>query len=181
MFSCERVTHSMNTSLLRPFTREEIYTALSQMHPTKVPGSDGMSALFFQKYWHIVGDQVTAAILDCLNGGSFLSKINFTHIVLIPKTQCPEDMAHFRPISLCNVVYKIVAKVLANRLKIVLPHVISESQSAFVPERLITDNVLVSYELNHYLKWKNWGKTGFVSLKLDMSKAYDRMECEYLK
>ena len=107
--------------------------------------------------------------------------MNDTTLVLIPKKDNVDDPKDLRPIALCNVLYKIVTKVLANRLQKILPGVISEEQSAFVPGRNITDNVLVAFELLHYMKRKNSGQDGVVALKLNISKAYDRVNWRYLK
>lgn len=89
-------------------------------------------------------------------------------------------LKEYRPISLCNVIYKIIAKLLANRLKRVLDKIISPSQSAFVPGRLITDNVILGFKCIHAFKNKRSGKEGVVALKLDMSKAYDRVKWIYI-
>jgi hypothetical protein len=153
------VTPDMNGSLLHQFSGEEIRRALFQMSPSKAPGPDGMTALFFQKYWHIVGDDVSNAILDFFASGRMLGSVNFTNIVLIPKVKNPEAMTQFRPISLCNVLYKIVSKVLVNRMKSILPRVISDSQSAFVPGRLITDNVIMAFEVLHISRIWVWVTT----------------------
>ena len=142
----QRITTDMKEELSRPYSVEEVKVALFQMGPTKVPGPDGMNALFYQKFWHIVGNDVSSVVLDFLNSGIMIPEINYTHIVLIPKVKSPEKMTDFRPISLCNVIYKIISKVIANRLKTILPQLISPIQSAFVPGRLITDNVLLAYE-----------------------------------
>ena len=112
-----KVTPEMQQMLSSDFTVEEVEMVLFQMGPTKVPGPNGMNALFYQKFWHVMGESITMAVLDCLNSGNMVPDINHTNIVLIPKVKNPEKMSDFRPISLCNVIYKIVSKVLANRLK----------------------------------------------------------------
>lgn len=95
-----------------------------------------------------------------LADNAFSAELNDTNVVLIPKKDNADEMKDFRPISLCNVLYKILAKVLANRLKRILPGIIFENQSAFVPERSITDNVLVAFEVLHHMRGKKKGKEG---------------------
>ncbi|KAI4347887.1 hypothetical protein L6164_008663 [Bauhinia variegata] len=105
----------MNESLLAPFTKEEIKHALFQMGATKAPSPDGFPAIFYQQFWDDISQAITTIVLEFLNNNSPTDEINFTHIVLIPKVASPVNMTQFRPISLCNVVYNIIAKVLANR------------------------------------------------------------------
>ena len=124
---------------------------------------------------------ITQAVLSCLNSSSILKSINHTFITLIPKVKNPERVSEFRPISLCNVIYKIVSKVIANRLKPYLNSIISETQSAFIADRLIPDNVLIAFESLHHMKTGYSRKTSFMAIKLDMSKAYDRVEWAFLE
>ncbi|KAH9708700.1 reverse transcriptase domain-containing protein [Citrus sinensis] len=176
-----KITATQNQELLEPFTATDVRDALFSMHPDKSPGPDGMNPAFFQKFWHIVGGDVIAVCLNFIDNCEFPDELNATAIVLIPKKSKPEYLADLRPIALCNVLYKIVAKMLANRMKAVLSSIISENQSAFVSRRAITDNILISAEIMHYLKRKRQGKTGIAALKIDMSKAYDRIEWGFLK
>ena len=176
-----KVSSEMNQSLIKDFTKEEVLAALKQMHPTKAPSPDDMSAIFFQKYWDVVGNDVTSMVLNVLNCNKSIVEINKTYITLVPKTKSPTKMTEYRPISLCNVVYKLISKVLANRLKVTLPHLITENQSVFLSERLITDNVLVAFEVMHYLEHKRDGKDCYMAVKLDMSKAYNRVKWGFIE
>ena len=99
-----KMTVDMQEILSKEYSADEIKAALFQMGPTKALGPDGMNALFYQKFWHIVGDDVVAAVLDFLESGNMNSDINYTHIVLIPKVKLPEKMSDYRSISLCNVI-----------------------------------------------------------------------------
>ncbi|KAH0983546.1 hypothetical protein GBA52_010723 [Prunus armeniaca] len=99
-----------------------------------------------EKYWSIVGPEVSDLCLRVLNGSDGVNDFNHTLVALIPKVHSPTRVSEYRPISLCNVLYKIISKTLANRLKKVLPEVISEFQSAFIPNRMILDNVLAAFE-----------------------------------
>ena len=144
-----KVTHAMNEWLVQPFVESEVNVALKQMYPLKAPGPDGMPPLFFQHFWSTCGVVVTKTVLDFLNFGISPPNFNETHITLVPKIKEPKKIMDYRPISLCNVVYKIASKAIANRLKIFLPSIISDTQSASVHGRLITDNVLVAFETRH--------------------------------
>lgn len=146
-----RLDLNMVAGLNQPYSRDEVIRALKEMHPCNSPGPDGLPALFYKQLWHLVGDEICSIVLAFLNDGHMPADLNHTFVVLIPKVRKPVEMKELRPISLCNVTYKLISKVLANRLKNILPTIINESQSAFVPGRLITDNVIVSSEIFHYI------------------------------
>jgi hypothetical protein len=176
----QRVTREMNEILQAFYLGEEVWKALDSIGDLKALGVNGIPAIFYKRFWGLIGERVKLKVLKVLNGGEMPPGWNDIIIVLIQKTDKPERLKDLRPISLCIVLYKLISKVVANRLKVVLPDVISPSQSAFVPGHLITDNVLLAYELTHYLKNKRKGVEGAAAIKLDMSKAYDRVEWGFL-
>jgi hypothetical protein len=125
--------------------------------------------------------EVCQAVLGFLNHDNFDADINSTYIALIPKIKSPTCVTEYRPISLCNVLYKLISKVFANRLKKVLHSIISPMQSVFISGRLITDNIIIAFEAMHTMDSRMKGREGSMSLKLDMSKAYDRVEWNFLE
>ncbi|KAL6228109.1 hypothetical protein ACLB2K_002063 [Fragaria x ananassa] len=175
------VTTEMNEGLVAEISEEEVWNALSQMKPTKAPGPDGFAPCFYQRFWSIIGRDVVQAIRAFLESEERLREINYTHVTLIPKVKTPDTMNQLRPISLCNVLYKIGSKVLANRMKPMLESIISESEIAFVLGRHISDNSIIAFEVSHYLKRLYGSGDGYAALKLDMSKAYDRVEWSFLE
>ena len=175
------ITAQQNEDLIAELTFEEFSLAVKQMHPDKASGPDGLNPAFFQQFWSLIGHEVFLCCKEWLTSCSLPANINDTNVVLIPKKDNASRMQDLRPIALCNVLYKILSKVLANRLKVILPTIISEHQSAFVPGRSITDNVLVAFEVIHHMQRKKASETGEVALKLDISKAYDRVDWGYLK
>ena len=174
-----RVTPQMKNSLCMAYTQTEVEIALRQMGPHKAPGPDGMNPFFYQRYWATIGDDVVAAVLAILNGHAIPPKLNHTHVALIPKKPSPTHILEFRSISLCNVAYKLVTKVIVNRLNPILPHIISETQGAFTQGRLITYNILIAFETFHAMRLDT-SRQGAMAIKLDMSKAYDRVEWPFL-
>lgn len=144
----------MDEELGMIFTTEEVQEALNQMSPLKSLGLDGFVVGFYQQHWSIVKNDVCSAALDFLNNGIIIPTLNFTYIALIPKVNNPEVVEEFRPISLCNVLYKIVSKTISNRLKKRLLDIIACSQSALMPGRLISDKIMVAFEVLHTMKTK---------------------------
>uniref|UniRef100_A0A2N9HV68 Reverse transcriptase domain-containing protein n=1 Tax=Fagus sylvatica TaxID=28930 RepID=A0A2N9HV68_FAGSY len=148
------------------------------MQSLKAPRPNGFPPLFYKKYWHIVGSNVIKAVQYFFTTGYMLKDINSSLIVLIPKIPNPTTTNHFRPISLCNVVYKAISKILVGRVRPLLDQLISPSQSAFVPGRWIAENQVLVKELMHSFNTKKV-KEGFIAVEVDLQKAYDRINLEF--
>ncbi|CAN0830758.1 LINE-1 retrotransposable element ORF2 protein [Linum grandiflorum] len=170
----------MASSLTAPVGVEEIRNAVFSIGPTHAPGPDGFTGLFFQRFWPIVGGDVTSGILDFFRSDSLLRSLNHTWMTLIPKVLGADSMRQLRPIGLCTVFYKTISKIITTRLGNILPNIVSSNQNGFIRHRSITDNVLLAHELMHYLKLHASGKRDYMALKVDMEKAYDRVEWGFL-
>ena len=147
----------------------------------KAPGPDGIPAFFFQNFWGLVKTDVCNAIQAFFHYGSLLKAFHQTFITLIPKIPNPEEVSHFRPISLCNVLYKIISRVIVNRLKPIMDSIITPFQNAFIKGRNISDNILLAHEIIDVVRKKKGRRDKFGVLKIDMSKAYDRVSWNFLK
>lgn len=163
----------MNETLLKRVTRGKVETAMFQIGPFKAPEPDDFGACFYHKFWGTMGDDVVRVAFKFLEGGEMDEFEYFTYIALILKIKDIVSASDFRPISLCNVVNKIIAKTLVNRMKLVFGEVISNNQSAFLPESLILDNIILAYETLHSMKIIKNVKIGSMTIKVDMSKAND--------
>ena len=175
-----KVTASMNRRLQRPVTMDEVKRATFSVHAQSAPGDDGFTAKFFHFFWDIVGGDVFKVVRSFFHSGRILKSFNHTQICLIPKVPDASDMTQVRPISLSSVMYKIISKVMVYRLQGIMNKIISPNQSAFLKGRLISDNILIAHECMHYLKNKRSGAEHEMAIKLDMSKAYDRVEWHFL-
>ncbi|CAL2257612.1 unnamed protein product [Prunus armeniaca] len=133
------------------------------MGALKSPGPDGFSGIFYQKYWSIIGEDMCGLVKRFLSENENISTMNVIEIALVPKVLSPELVTQFCPIALCNYSYKVISKILANNLQPHLNAIISPQQCAFIPGRQVQDNIFIAHEAFH-------------SLKLDINKAYDRIE-----
>ena len=156
-------------------SEEEIKSALWSLKAFKAPEPDGLHAGFFHRFWLIVGKSVVDVVKKVFEDKVVPDYLNRTLIALIQKIQSPETLNNYRPISLCNTVYKIITKIIVARLRPFLDKIISPLQTAFVPGRKGIDNVIVVQEIIHTLSRKK-GRVGYMAIKIDLEKAYDKLE-----
>lgn len=163
--------------LVREVTSEEIKDVIFRMPGNKSPGPDGYTTEFFKGAWEIIGGDITVAIQSFFIKGFLPKGLNSTILALIPKEEV-KLMKDYRPISCCNVLYKEISKIIANRLKRILPKCITVNQSAFIKERLLMENVLLATELV-----KDYHKESISSrcaMQIDISKSFDFVQWSFL-
>lgn len=160
-------------------TVEEIIWAVNALGPTKSPGPDGITAGLVQQHWSIFGPIVISEVQLFFSSGVMKPHIAHSNLVLIPKIDAPTKVNDFRPISVCNVVYKVISKILAKRMQPFMSTIISTAQTAFIPGREISENVLLLREIIHSFKKPTTEDQQFV-LKADLAKAFDRLSWDYL-
>ena len=178
LFIAKVLNQGQQSYLMWEVTAEEIQYSLFSIAYGKALEPYGFNGKFFNHAWRIIGEEVTKAIISFFRDGKLLKEINFTIITLVPKVQNPFFLFDYRSISCCNTLYKCITKIIANRIKEILPQLVSPSQSAFVPGRKIVGNVLLAQEL-----LRNYHKdttSPRCTIKVDLHKAYDTVKWSFL-
>ena len=174
-FSC---SSSQQEALIAPFSGEDIRSAFFSLPRNKASGPDGYSPEFCMSTWSIVGGEVSAAVAEFFTSGSLLKQINATNLVLIPKIPNASKTSDFRPISCLNTIYKVISKLLSDRLKAIINLAVGNSQSAFIPGRLFSENVLLATEIVHGYSSNAVEPSGM--LKIDLRKAFDSIRWDFV-
>ncbi|XP_060974127.1 uncharacterized protein LOC133039284 [Cannabis sativa] len=173
------LTKEQIIGLTQRFTSEEVKKAAFSIPGNKSPRPDGFSSNFFQDDWELIGEDISGAVIAFLESGNILKEINSTIITLVPKCKCPNSVKDFRPIACCYVIHKIATKLLSSRISNILPEIISHSQGGFTKGRFIGHNIMICQDLvRHYCRKANKPSC---MIKLDLQKAYDTVEWEFLE
>jgi hypothetical protein len=172
------ITQEQNEALMTPISQAEVDQAIQELPTGKAPGPDGFTTDFFHSCWPMLREEVWQLVEESRSSGKVLPALNATFLTLIPKEERVTNPKNFRPIALCNVIYKIISKVIALRLKPILPFIISKEQSGYIEGRQIMDNVILVHEVIHSLKST---RTPGMLLKLDLSKAFDKLSWHYIR
>ena len=176
-FHFKTLTFQDGGGLVKPFSVDEVKAAVWDCDSFKSPGADGVNFGFIKEFWHVLNEDLMRFVSEFHRNGKLSRGINFTFIALIPKVDSPQKLNDFRPISLVGCSYKILAKVLANRLRVVVGKVVSETQTTFVKDRQIWDGVVVANEVVDEARKL---KKELLLFKVDFEKAYDLMDWHYL-
>ena len=168
----------MNQQLMRDISLEELEGVVFNMKKENAQGPDGFPIEFFQEFWDIIKFDLLAVVHESQHNKQMLRALNATFLALIPKQEGADRLSQFQPISLCNFIYKIISKLMVDRLKKGLVDLISEEQSGFVVGSKILDGIFIATEVIHSMA-KSKEKVMFI--KLDMAKAYDRVRWSFLR
>lgn len=172
------ITEDHNNKLLKPISLKEVEEAMNQLKDRKAPGPDGFTSNFFHEFWELIKAEVWELVEESRIMHWILPALNTTFIALVPKSKEASKPENYRPIALCNVIYNIITKVIENMLKPLLPLLISPEQTRYVEGRQIMDGIILSNEVIHSLKLLK--KLGIL-LKLDISKAFDKLSWNYIQ
>ncbi|WOL17755.1 hypothetical protein Cni_G26548 [Canna indica] len=166
------IPDNMISSLDAPFSLDGISMAVKSLGKGKTTGPDGYTDEFYQTYWNIISNSFFHAFSEFYENFALPNGWNDIDLIFIPKTNNPSSVRDYRPISLCNVNYRILSKVLAGRMKLVLNDLISYNQIAFIRGRSIHDNITVAQEIIHSI-YNSKGKNPYVVVKIDLEKTFD--------
>ena len=172
------ITDEHNQLLLHPVSRQEVALAMKKLKDGKAPGPDGFTTTFCHHFWDLIGEEVWMVVEESRAMHWLLPYLNATFISLTPKEEDTSSPDKFRPIALCNVIYKFISKFIANRLKPLLPLLVSPDQSGYVEGRKILDGIIHTHEIIHSLKHT---KQAGMILKIDLSKAFDKLSWTYIQ
>ncbi|XP_015958565.1 uncharacterized protein LOC107482544 [Arachis duranensis] len=179
-FPCPSLSREACQKLVEPVALEEVKRAVFGMNSFKAPGPDGFQALFYKEFWESLSSDVWGLVKKAFAGETISTAVFDTFIVLIPKVEAPSYLKDFRPISLCNVIYKIITKVLVNRFRPFLSEIIGPLQGGFIPGIGTMENIIIAQEIMHFMR-KTKSKKGSMAFKIDLEKAYDRVDWRFLE
>ncbi|XP_021734033.1 uncharacterized protein LOC110700738 [Chenopodium quinoa] len=163
-----------------PPTQDKLNLFFFRWTPLNPQAPDGIQPIILQHHWSSLSSSITSFIFDCFSKGSIPAAINDSYISLILKCDYPISMTDFRPIGLCNSIYKLITKCISNRLKPIMDDLISPFQSSFIPNRSIEENIIIIKEVTHHFN-KASNKANLMVLKIDLSKAFDCLEWDFIK
>jgi hypothetical protein len=172
------VTDEANAILTMLPSHDEIKAAVFALNKDSAPGPDGFGAFFFQHYWDIISIDVINAVLEFFNTNWILPGFNSNIIALLPKTPDATSIDQYRPIAMANFKFKIISKIIADRLASLMPGIVSEEQKGFIHERNIKDCLCIASEATNLLHNKSFG--GNLALKIDIAKAFDTLDWNFL-
>lgn len=172
------VTAADNIMLTNLPTRDEVKNAVFAMNSNGAPGPDGFGGSFYHKHWDIIGEDVFNSVHQFFSQGWILPNLNSNLVVLIPKFPGADTIENYRPIALANFQFKIIIKVLADRLATIVPKILSDNQRAFIHDRHISDCICITSEVINMLDKRAFG--GNIALKIDIKKAFDTMDWDFL-